>query len=336
MRRCISCLDTKDETAFNREHDIPQAYGRFEDNLVLDCVCKDCNDYFSKELDLKLARDTVEGMERAKAGLLKPSDFKTLGKRSTTRVQFAKEGPLQGAWGIHTVDPSGEAVVVAPLPQVGYSASPDGPIEWFLADALPGKEVVGEKLGLKKGDRVCIRVEGLNREKAQEALAAMGYDPPDDVAERPPISGPVRAETVGVIAEPEFRAVTKIAMNYLTAIAGAEGGPGMMPHFNEARRYVRNAVKPMDKIVVGVDLNPWSVTKGQTDVRTAGHYVSAQAVGQFVVALVSLLMRLRYVLVLARGGFFMPLSVGSGHLFDVTSRRAVPGPPLPLRPGSPS
>jgi hypothetical protein len=29
MRRCIYCLDTKDETAFNREHVVPQAYGRF-------------------------------------------------------------------------------------------------------------------------------------------------------------------------------------------------------------------------------------------------------------------------------------------------------------------
>ena len=104
-----------------------------------------------------------------------------------------------------------------------------------------------------------------------------------------------------------------------------------MPHFNEARRYARYAVKPVEKIVVGVDLNRWSVTNDQDGRQARGHYVCVQAVGQILVAQVSLLMRLRYIIVLARGGFLVPMSIASGHLFDVGARRAIPGPPLPLR-----
>lgn len=47
MRRCIYCLDEKDEVEFDREHLIPQAFGTFDsDTLVIDCVCKSCNGYF--------------------------------------------------------------------------------------------------------------------------------------------------------------------------------------------------------------------------------------------------------------------------------------------------
>lgn len=43
----------------------PQAFGRFADNLVLhQAVCVRCNSYFSKSLDLHLARRTSEGLER--------------------------------------------------------------------------------------------------------------------------------------------------------------------------------------------------------------------------------------------------------------------------------
>jgi len=35
VHRCIWCLETKPESAFNREHVIPEAFGKFENNLVL-------------------------------------------------------------------------------------------------------------------------------------------------------------------------------------------------------------------------------------------------------------------------------------------------------------
>ena len=329
MTTCIYCLEEKPLTAFNREHVIPQAFGTFEGNLVLDCVCKDCNDYFSRELELKLARDTVEGRERVRAGLVKPAAFKTLGRRGTTQAQFAADGPFRGAWATHVIDPSSGNVVLAPLPQVGFSVSPEGPFTWFLLDALPTKDAVGAKLGLKKGDHVVLRTEGVRTDDLPALLAKMGYGPTEDVANRPDVAGAVKAETIGVIADPEFRAVTKIAMNYLAAVAGAN--IARMPQFNDARRYARYAVTPAARTVTDVDLNRWSVTNDKTGAPAVGHYLSLETVRQLVVAQVSLMLAFRYIVVLARGDFLIPFTLGCSHLFEVNTRKVLAGPPLPLR-----
>jgi hypothetical protein len=68
MRVCIYCLQKKPDGEFNAEHVVPQSFGRFEDNLVLDCVCKECNDYFGGTLDLKLGRRAALGAARPTNG----------------------------------------------------------------------------------------------------------------------------------------------------------------------------------------------------------------------------------------------------------------------------
>ena len=80
-RRCIYCLANKPESQFNREHVIPEAFGVFQQNLVLDCVCQACNDFFGRDLDLKLGRDTIEGLDRFRYGLKTPAQYKGLGRR---------------------------------------------------------------------------------------------------------------------------------------------------------------------------------------------------------------------------------------------------------------
>lgn len=76
-RTCIYCREVKPPEAFDREHVLPQAFGTFtRDNLVLDCVCRDCNGLFGRTIDQKLARDTVEGLERYRQGLRSPAEFR--------------------------------------------------------------------------------------------------------------------------------------------------------------------------------------------------------------------------------------------------------------------
>ena len=51
---CIYCRATG--VVFDRDHVIPEAFGMFENNFVLTCVCKSCNKFFGDELELVLGR----------------------------------------------------------------------------------------------------------------------------------------------------------------------------------------------------------------------------------------------------------------------------------------
>lgn len=51
-RACIYCLNDRPPSAFNVEHVVPCAFGTFEQNLTLDCVCQDCNSYFGRTIEL--------------------------------------------------------------------------------------------------------------------------------------------------------------------------------------------------------------------------------------------------------------------------------------------
>src|SRR5690349_17003409 len=109
-RTCIYCLEDKTDERFDREHVIPQAFGVFQNNLVLESVCIECNTYFGRELDLKLARDAPEAHLRVKHGLKRASEFRSLGKRATTYGEITAQGPLKGArmMFVSNPDPDGD------------------------------------------------------------------------------------------------------------------------------------------------------------------------------------------------------------------------------------
>ena len=73
LYRCIYCRRTGDARFFNREHVLSKAWGRFRDALVLHrCVCRDCNAFLGKELELKFARGAYEGMLRYRHAIKTP------------------------------------------------------------------------------------------------------------------------------------------------------------------------------------------------------------------------------------------------------------------------
>src|SRR5262245_4424696 len=62
---CLYCKETKPQDLFNREHVLPQSFGTFDNNMVLrNLVCEDCNTYFSRTLELRLGRESFEGVDR--------------------------------------------------------------------------------------------------------------------------------------------------------------------------------------------------------------------------------------------------------------------------------
>lgn len=45
IRICIYCMEEKGKALFNRDHVIPEAFGTFDDYLVLTSVCQACNQF---------------------------------------------------------------------------------------------------------------------------------------------------------------------------------------------------------------------------------------------------------------------------------------------------
>src|SRR5579859_6371288 len=79
MVSCVYCRASSD-AQFPKEHVVPEAFGRFYDNLTLASVCGACNTFFNRNLELFLARDSVEALLRGRYGLKAKS-----GKRNLTR-----------------------------------------------------------------------------------------------------------------------------------------------------------------------------------------------------------------------------------------------------------
>jgi hypothetical protein len=323
MRRCIHCGDEKPESDFNDEHVLPQAFGRFQSNLVLTCVCQECNQFYGDDIDRKLARDTPEGLSRFYLGVKRPSEFKRQGRGSTTNISF-QEGPLKGAAGYFARSPDGTAIGVAPLAHVGFQRAPGEPFEFFPLDGLPTRQELLAK-GYAAG-HMRMQVWGVaDPDRIRAALAPLGVRGFEVTSEEPPLEGQVDVEAVFNISHPEFRAVTKIALNYLAAVTAPE--VALMTPFDVARRYARYDERPSERIV-HARMNPW-VFEGPDGKQLVAHYVCVGAVGEDIVGQVCLFGFTRYTVTLARGGVLFPSSFG--HLFDMRTRRAVTmGCALPL------
>jgi hypothetical protein len=325
MKRCIYCLAEKVEGAFNREHVLPQAYGTFEKSLVLTCVCEDCNSYFGRELDLKLARDTAEAIDRVAVGLKDASQFESLGKRSTTYVEI-KDGPMKGAFAYHAPNPDGgRELRLLLLPQIWFSKSSEGPFEKFRADQLPTKEEVIDK-GYDPPN-LYMRMWGLDWDTGLDLLEKKGF-PRSSFESKDPTPPPpperVFAETVVRVSHPEFRAVTKIALNYVAAVVGSD--VAMRSEFDDARGYVRYGTERA-RLKVHPFHNPHFLGR-------QGHYISLTKSKGLIVVELSLLMRTQYFVVLTEAGTDVPIK-STAHLFNLETKKLVEIEPLPIRPGRP-
>ncbi len=323
-RRCIYCLSSKDVAAFNREHVVPQAFGTFENNLVLDCVCEDCNTFFANDIDLKLARDTVEGLDRYRWGLKPVADYKGLGRRTTNRVEVMQDGPLKGALCEYRPSADGSDFDIHPLPQVGFARAEDGPYEYFMLDRLPTKDDLVAR-GYERGTSLFVRTWGASSEDVIDKFRAAGFVLEERSEQAPPPPGRVRADFVFRISHPEFRAITKIAMNYLASVAGPH--IALMPQFNDARRYVREDVRPSPPIVEII--SPLHVGRRSTGRPTLAHFLTAESHAGRIVAQVSLLGRFRYLVTLSSVPFLLDVEMKFAHVFDVEAREVGPTAPPP-------
>lgn len=310
--RCIWCLLEKDEAEFNIEHVMPQAFGTYENNFTLiNVVCESCNSFFSRELEPWLARDSLEGYDRYRYGQRLASEFRSLGKRSTTRTKIT-EGQYAGAWGF-TVRGE-EHLGVAPFPQVGFAKTADGPFEWFMLDALPTLDDIRQK---GYSAQAHLRLCECDHDEVVRLLDATGIKVAD-LTSFPPPSGGMWVEQIFRPTLHHRRALAKIAFNYLGYQHGAD--VARHPRFNAIRDLVMRGVEP-DYDYYSIDEAPAIQGDKQDGKRAFIHILAAQMMkdGVGVEGLVSLYNRFRHGFRLSRDPG--PPLEPRGHAFDFTNRQ---------------
>ncbi len=321
-RQCIYCLERKPTGCFNTDHVLQKAFGKFKGNLTIECVCKDCNGYFGDNFELALGRDTVEGFERFRRGLKPVSEYKHLGKKARSVARINTPGPTYGAIAFPHPNPAG-SFDVGLASQIGFSLSEEGHARWFEIDRLPTWDELRNLLGVPPGENARLYVRGLETalEAGKEALAAKGFPLESFVEIIPPnallSTGQVQVEHSFPIGRPQFRAIGKIALNYVARVFGPH--IALMPEFDVIRRFVRYA-EPVPPNTIGFSRSD-QIVKFAEDSRD-GHYILVKTIRNRLLANVSIFCELDYQIWLTSVPFLIDVgSRDSAHLFDLRAKK---------------
>jgi HNH endonuclease len=131
---CIYCGEVS-TTRFPKDHVIPRAFGHFQNNLTLDCLCGPCNAYFGRELEVVLTRDSIEALLRVRHGVKVENDTRQIGRsRLSCKVVSLEE--FRGARITSERDPSKAMLRGKPVAQVAFRKFGEDEWHWFLESEL--------------------------------------------------------------------------------------------------------------------------------------------------------------------------------------------------------
>ena len=245
-------------------------------------------------------------------GIKKPSDYKSLGKRSLMIIRVA-EGPFKGAYAYRDYSTQENRILLNPLPQVGLKNS-IGNFEFFLLGQLPSENMISQFNLTMPGS---IKVLGCEAETAQEELIKRGI--PHIIVHGEEVAGKsdLDCDFERNIDDIVFRTVSKIAFNYLTYWKGPEFVRDSS--FDIIRAYILTGQKPEYQLVYPDEI-PILGDEPVNGKRRLGHIVTL-TVGWdddrvSILAKVSLLNMLTYNVSLARNYSGININITRGHFFD--------------------
>ena len=312
---CIYCREKKPASAYTKtEHVLPQSFGKFSNNFTLiRLVCDACNQFLGDNVELILARDTLEGQSRVDFGVKKAEDFKSPGRRSRIRIKVA-EGEFKGAYAFRDYSETDGSVTLQPVPQVGFRQKESLEYKYFLLDELPDKRQL-EDLGLDLQRPKSIRAVGIGVEELSKKLADKGISFRHDGAVVPTNeSASWLCEVQGTIDHTILRGAAKIAFNYLTYWEG--GDFVRQAAFDQIRSFVRDGrLAPYPLVKIGQQ----PILADEVTRRRVGHLVTVAwaADGVSIVAQVSLLNLFTYSVCLVRNYEGERRKITRGHFFNM-------------------
>jgi len=317
--KCVYCLEQKAPFAFNREHVIPQSFGRFQQNLVLEKeVCKDCNDHFGETLDRILARGSPQGIFRY---LIGEKPISEMDRTDFQRVTFQvdSDDPMHSDL-LTFVEVEG-IKSISRVPGLKFFDAMNN-IAFIRLDQLESHEP-GLLDNLDRSQLVELTYTGTDLAESQKELgrikaalrvygSEVAVDMGSVVVSGPGDLLPVRIE----VPEDEFtkRAIAKIGFNYLTKRAGATFT--LDKGFDKVRRYIRYGEPLGNQLVRRIRKSP--LHHGQNEARSRqGHLVQVGwDEGTRVIGWVSLF-QLNYFQIYfgSYQGVLRPIA--GGHYFDI-------------------
>jgi hypothetical protein len=247
IKQCIYCKKEGLEHFKGVEHVIPKSFGKFgAQTPTLKCVCDECNAYFSKELDLLLARDTLEGITRSKKGI--PSSRKNAPKNLRfTLAEEPENGELGGAL-LGAPDPvTGKGGLI--IPQFWVYNIQNNDWEKYTLEQIKDIKMTDEKYGPATPGSRKYKIFGPSQEKHDEVVAEVkrcGIPFREgEVLEQPPFLKNADSEgkveigvhIEGTINQSHKRAFVKTLFNFATYYIGEL--ETKKPKWDKTRQFVR-------------------------------------------------------------------------------------------------
>jgi hypothetical protein len=324
--KCIYCLEEKPGDCYKKtEHLLSQSFGKFKNNLTLniknvpklsEVVCDDCNDFFGKEIEISLGRDSFEGMARFEHEVKKLHGFKSPGKKSRLKIRV-NEGQFKGAIAYREYSELADEIIIKPAPQVGLKKRSDGAsYEYFPLDEIPDKEHLENNFDLKAKNSIVVLAANIEAARKRLAEKNISFNPDGEFSTSGENLG-MGCEVTGQIDQTIFRALAKIAFNYLAYWAG----PGfvMREPFNPIRRYIRFGEKapyPFVKIIEKAILSDEPII-GK---RRVGHLITIDRSKnkQSIVSQVSLFNLMTYSVLLSKDYYGYDFQYRKGSFFNLS------------------
>jgi hypothetical protein len=281
---CIYCK--RRGVSFDGEHVIPKAFGKFDsNNLVLrNTVCRDCNNFFSRELEQPFSRGSLEAAMRVRYGLKNPSDGNEIRR---DRVEFVIPiGEFKGARLYLDASPY-NTPYMSYHPQAGFKRASDNGRQFFLLQELQAMPSFKSDNSLRNDAHAIVLINNSKDERDQifvefERLKikfknALKAVPPTFTRE-------TTLEIRAVVDKISARTIAKIAFNYMAAMMGSERC--LHPDFDAVREFIRNGTDPRYQVfacskqpVLASDSQHWRQTDGHLialDVANAARQVRAK------------------------------------------------------------
>jgi hypothetical protein len=327
MLKCIYCLKEAEKSSFLKsEHVLPQSFGKFKNNFTLiGKVCDECNSYFGENIELPLARATLEGISRVDYGVQAHQDYRNLGKNSRLTIKMA-EGPFKGAYAYREYSKKDGAVMPKPIPQVGFLVRHTGDYTFFPLESIPNLAALDQQaFDINRPDGIMMIPEF--EEITKKALSERGYNiiPGHGESRTPEGKGDLLFEIEWFIDTNIQRAIAKIGLNYWTYWDKAD--LIFDSSFDVAREYIRYGRSPPYPVVDLSDPNrPLLADEPVEGLRNVGHMITAGWNIDFtcLLAQVTLFNRVTYPISLAapyagpREGI-----ISRGHFFNTNTHEIV-------------
>lgn len=263
--QCIYCkklLPKSRQNKVPREHVISKMIGLFgKDTMTLvDRVCYECNNYFSK-LELVFGRDSVYGvLYRAISGLLSEEKFSKIAHKKRKKLVLSTYSPIHGDALVDIALDSQALFSVRLAEQFVLFNSTKGVCVHYPSDQLPHESTLNS-LGLFTpsiqflGPSCCIEDFPLKENEIRQKLMASGFKlqlKSSKADSLPPLPNSSKLIFSSVIDDVITRVIAKIGFNYF---AYNFKHLALSEHLDAIRNYVRYGLKT-DHTIVSMNHQP--------------------------------------------------------------------------------